>query len=79
MTVKNKVEWLDTLCKRYNFTAEQLSKKSGVNILIIERILHKRWTPRKIERNKIAAVFGLRSEQIIFGHTNLVESIKDSS
>jgi transcriptional regulator with XRE-family HTH domain len=56
------------LCAERGIDARQLAERSGVDEQRVAAIVLGRWTPSPEDRDRIAAVFGLTREQIIWGH-----------
>ena len=63
------------LCVDHGIDARQLSERSGVDEQRVAAIVLGRWTPSPEERDAIAAVFGLKREQIVWGHTIPVQHL----
>ena len=66
---------VDQLCIEHNLTIRQLAERSGVDEQRVAAIVQGRWTPSPEDRDKIAAVFGLTRDQIIWGHTTPIQHI----
>lgn len=66
---------IDHLCAERGLDARQLAERSGVDEGRVAAILLGRWTPSPEDRDRIAAVFGLTREQIIWGHKTPVQHI----
>jgi transcriptional regulator with XRE-family HTH domain len=63
------------LCQEHQLTAQQLAERSGLDEQRVLAIALGRWTPSPAERDKIAAVFGLTREQIVWGHKTPIQHI----
>jgi transcriptional regulator with XRE-family HTH domain len=63
------------LCNEQQITAQQLAERSGLDEQRVLAIVLGRWTPSPAERDKIAAVFGLTKEQIVWGHKTPIQHI----
>jgi hypothetical protein len=63
------------LCAERGIDARQLAEQSGVDEGRVVAIVLGRWTPSPEDRDAIAAVFGLRREQITWGHTTPIQHI----
>ena len=66
------------LCREHGIDAKQLAEKCGVDEQRIYAIVLGRWTPSPDERDKVAAVFGLTREQIVWGHQTPIQHIYGS-
>jgi transcriptional regulator with XRE-family HTH domain len=66
---------LDQLCLEHGLDARQLAAKSGVDEQRVTAIVLGRWTPSPEDRDRIAAVFGLTREQIVWGHKTPIQHI----
>jgi hypothetical protein len=63
------------LCREHGIDAKQLAEKSGLDEQRIFAIVLGRWTPSPAERDRVAAVFGLTREQIVWGHATPIQHI----
>ena len=63
------------LCLRHGFDQRQLADKSGLDEQRVLAIMLGRWTPSPDERDKIAAVFGLTRDRILWGHKTPIQHI----
>ncbi len=63
------------LCMEHQLSVQQLAERSGLDEQRILAIVLGRWTPSPGERDKIAAVFGLTRDQIIWGHKTPIQHI----
>ena len=66
---------VDELCAERQLSVKQLAEKSGLDEQRVLAIVLGRWTPSPAERDKIAAVFGLTRDQIIWGHKTPIQHI----
>jgi transcriptional regulator with XRE-family HTH domain len=66
---------IDQLCAEHGIDARQLAERSGVDEQRVAAIVLGRWTPSPDERDRIAAVFGLKREQIVWGHKTPIQHI----
>jgi plasmid maintenance system antidote protein VapI len=66
---------VDQLCREQGLDVHTLAEKSGVDEQRVLAIVLGRWTPTPEERDKIAAVFGLRRDQISWGHKTPIQHI----
>jgi hypothetical protein len=63
------------LCVEHRIDCRQLAEKAGLDEQRVLAIVLGRWTPSPIERDKVAAVFGLTREQISWGHKTPIQHI----
>jgi cyanate lyase len=63
------------LCQDHGIDAKQLAQKSGLDEQRVFAIVLGRWTPSPEERDKVAAVFGLTRDQIVWGHSTPIQHI----
>jgi transcriptional regulator with XRE-family HTH domain len=63
------------LCAERGIDARQLAERSGVDEQRVLAIVLGRWTPGPQERDRIAAVFGLTREQVVWGHTTPIQHL----
>jgi transcriptional regulator with XRE-family HTH domain len=66
---------LDQLCVEHGLDVRQLAERSGVEEQRVAAIVLGRWTPSPQERDRIAAVFGLTRDQIIWGHKTPIQHL----
>lgn len=66
------------LCQEHQLTPPALAERAGLDEQRVLAIFLGRWTPSPAERDKIAAVFGLTREQIVWGHTTPIQHIYGS-
>ena len=66
---------IEQLCADRGIDAGQLAGRSGVDEQRVAAIVAGRWTPSPEDRDRIAAVFGLTRDQIIWGHTTPVQHL----
>jgi transcriptional regulator with XRE-family HTH domain len=59
---------VEQLCAEHKIDVRQLAERSGVDEQRVLAIALGRWTPSPQDRDAIAAVFGLKREQIAWGH-----------
>ncbi len=69
---------VDELCERHKIDYRQLAEKSGLDEQRVLAILLGRWTPSPAERDRVATVFGLTREQILWGHKTPIQHIYGS-
>jgi hypothetical protein len=63
------------LCAAKCLDFKQLATKSGLDERRVQAIVSGRWTPSPIERDRIAAVFGLTRDEIAWGHVNPIAHV----
>jgi transcriptional regulator with XRE-family HTH domain len=63
------------LCQEQQLTPAQLAGRAGLDEQRVLAIVLGRWTPSPAERDRIAAVFGLMREQIVWGHKTPIQHI----
>lgn len=61
------------LCEQHQITLAQLVDRSGLEHDRVTAILQGRWTPSPSERQRIAAVFSVSTDEISWGHRTAVE------
>jgi hypothetical protein len=66
---------IDELCREHSIDVKQLAQKSGLDESRVLAILLGRWTPSPSERDRVAAVFGLTREQVLWGHKTPIQHI----
>ena len=66
---------VEELCTERKLDAEQLAAQSELDKRRVLAIIEGRWTPSPLERDKIAAVFGLSRDEIAWGHRTAVQHI----
>src|SRR5262245_9587195 len=74
-TIMETLKGVDQLCVERTIDARQLAGRSGVDEQRVAAIVLGRWTPSPDERDRIAAVFGLTREQIVWGHKTPIQHI----
>jgi hypothetical protein len=63
------------LCEQHRLDHRQLAEKANLDEQRVLAIVLGRWTPSPTERDRIAAVFGLKREQIAWGHKTPIQHI----
>ena len=63
------------LCEKHQITVELLADRSGLEQGRIMAIVLGRWTPSPVERQKVAAVFGVETSAITWGHKTPIQHI----
>jgi hypothetical protein len=66
---------VEQLCLQHQLGPKELAAKAGLDEQRVLAIVLGRWTPSPNERDRIAAVFGLTREQIIWGHKTPIQHI----
>ncbi len=66
---------VDQLCLEHKITVQELAEKSSLDEQRVLAIVMGRWTPSPDERDKIAKVFHLTRDQIVWGHKTPVQHI----
>jgi transcriptional regulator with XRE-family HTH domain len=63
------------LCSEQSIDVAELANRSGLDENRVTAIALGRWTPSPIERQKIAAVFGVAVDQIAWGHVTPIQHL----
>jgi transcriptional regulator with XRE-family HTH domain len=66
---------VEQLCLEHRLDARQLAQRAGVDEQRVVAILLGRWTPSPEDRDRIAAVFGLTRDRIVWGHKTPIQHI----
>jgi hypothetical protein len=66
---------VDQLCVERGIDARQLAQLAGVDEQRVVAIVLGRWTPSPQERDAIAGVFGLKRDQIAWGHKTPIQHL----
>ena len=69
---------VDDLCREHNLDHKRLAEKAGLDEQRVLAIVLGRWTPSPSERDKVAGVFGLTRDQIVWGHKTPIQHIYGS-
>ncbi len=72
------IKTVDILCAEHKINVPELAKRAGIDESRVLAIALGRWTPSPAERDKIAAVFALQREQIMWGHKTPIQHIYGS-
>ncbi|HLW68937.1 MAG TPA: helix-turn-helix transcriptional regulator [Gemmataceae bacterium] len=59
---------VEQLCAEHSLDVAQLAVKAGLDEARVLAIVQGRWLPGPSERDKIAASFGLKRDDIAWGH-----------
>ncbi len=60
---------VERLIEETGVTADAIADRSGLARARVQAIIDGRWTPSPKEREKIAAAFGVKLNEISWGHT----------
>ena len=63
------------LCREHQITLEELVARSELDQGRVAAIVLGRWTPSPVERQKIAAVFGVAVDEIAWGHKTPIQHL----
>jgi transcriptional regulator with XRE-family HTH domain len=74
----NTLKHVDELCMDNGIDVKQLAEKSNLDESRVLAIVLGRWTPSPGERDRIAAVFGLTRDQVLWGHKTPIQHIYGS-
>lgn len=66
---------IEDLCSERRMSLHELADKAGLDEDRVVAIAQGRWLPSPQERGRIAGVFGLERDQIIWGHRAPVEHL----
>jgi transcriptional regulator with XRE-family HTH domain len=66
---------VNELCAVQKLSPKELAERAGIDEQRTLAIVLGRWTPSPAERDRIAAVFGLTREQIVWGHKTPIQHI----
>lgn len=66
---------ISDLCVEHHLDAKMLAEKTGLEEGRVAAIILGRWTPSPAERDRIADVFGLKKDQITWGHKTPIQHI----
>jgi transcriptional regulator with XRE-family HTH domain len=66
------------LCEEKGIDYKELAVRSGLDEQRVLAIILGRWTPSPLERDKVAAVFGITRDQISWGHKTPIQHIYGS-
>ncbi|MBO53167.1 MAG: hypothetical protein CMJ69_20605 [Planctomycetaceae bacterium] len=64
-----RVATVDVLLDQQQMTVDDLSEQANMPLDRAEAIALGRWTPAPAERQRIAAAFGVKIEDVSWGHT----------
>lgn len=60
---------MDILLDQQQMTVDDLAEQTNLTLDRAEAIALGRWTPAPAERQRIAAAFGVKTEDVSWGHT----------
>ncbi len=63
------------LCQEHQLGAREIAERTGLDEQRVLAIVLGRWTPSPTERDKVAAVFGMTRDQIVWGHKTPIQHI----
>jgi transcriptional regulator with XRE-family HTH domain len=63
------------LCQEHELTFDDFVKRCGLDDGRVRAIMLGRWTPSPAERKKIADVFNLSIDEIVWGHKTPIQHI----
>jgi hypothetical protein len=63
------------VCQGRGLGPRELAAATGLDERRVRAIVEGRWTPSPAEREKVAAAFGLRADEVAWGHTAEVEHL----
>lgn len=66
---------VDQLCLEHGIDVRQLAERAGVEEGRVAAIVLGRWTPSPEDRDRIAAVFGLTRDAVVWGHKTPIQHI----
>jgi hypothetical protein len=66
---------INELCAEHRITVSDLADKAALDEKRVVAIAEGRWLPSPVERDRIAAVFRLERDQIVWGHKASVEHL----
>ena len=66
---------VDELCAERGIDVPQLAQRAGLEEGRVLAIVLGRWTPSPSERDRIAAVFDLTRDQVLWGHKTPIQHI----
>jgi transcriptional regulator with XRE-family HTH domain len=69
---------VEDFCQAHKITYLELVEKSGLEETRVRAILLQRWTPSPAERQRIAAVFGVLPDDIVWGHATPIQHLYGS-
>jgi hypothetical protein len=69
------IKSVEALCNEHQIDHRQLAQKAGLDEQRVLAIVLGRWTPSPVERDKLAAVFGLARDQISWGHKTPIQHL----
>ena len=69
------IQTVADLCREHQLDVRQLAERSALEESRVLAIVLGRWTPSPTERQKIAAVFNVPTDQIAWGHKTPIQHL----
>lgn len=66
---------VNDLCLEQKIDVKTLAERSNIDEQRVLAIALGRWTPSPLERDRIAGVFGLKRDDIVWGHKTPIQHI----
>jgi hypothetical protein len=66
---------VNDLCQEHKLDPKELAARSGLDEQRVLAIVLGRWTPSPAERDRVAAVFGVTRDDIVWGHKTPIQHI----
>ena len=66
---------VEELCQKQGWTAADLALRTKLEESRVQAILMRRWTPSPSERQRIATVFNMPSDEIVWGHATPIQHL----
>ncbi|MCI0461332.1 MAG: helix-turn-helix transcriptional regulator [Gemmataceae bacterium] len=66
---------VNDLCVEHSLGPKELAERAGLDEQRVLAIVLGRWTPSPAERDRVASVFGLTRDQIVWGHKTPIQHI----
>ena len=63
------------LCQIHQIAWQEVARRANLDEQRVLAIVLGRWTPSPVEREKVAAVFGLARDQVAWGHSTPIQHI----
>ena len=65
---------ISELMDEFGVGLDDMARSTGVDESVLEAMADQRYTPSLDQRKRVARMFGLRCDQIMWGHATLVQS-----
>jgi transcriptional regulator with XRE-family HTH domain len=75
MSMADAIKEVDQLCAEHGIDVRQLAERSGLDQQRVAAIVLGRWTPSPQERDRIAGVFGVTRDEIVWGHKTPIQHL----